>query len=407
MTARNPRPGHFSATPAGGFRRQYHQNDHQNVAARQEQGLGFCSGDGSSSSSVSSSINNSRHMTGRGMGSPSRPQRRSGLRPGGGRNARSRAFLGGGVLGGLTALFSASSSSSSSRSGGGYSDVEGDVEGGGESHQREATAAGTVSDASSPSTTVAAAAAATTTTAATSGGGVWGGASSSAGDGGDRSGAVDAGAGENGREAVAAVGPGVSWATLAAVVASQVAFVGLFGWISSSTIRQQVFSSFSASPEAAALGVVGMLPLLAYGLALDLRKDHWDWVRKIDEATSEVALQLFGSERQVAKVTAVVIPLAILIGFCEECAFRGLLPLFIAAKTGLPTAAVVALSGVIFGSLHAATLAYFVTATVSGVFFHGLLLFSGNIFVPIVAHAVYDAIALVRYHVKVTSRKQK
>ena len=52
-------------------------------------------------------------------------------------------------------------------------------------------------------------------------------------------------------------------------------------------------------------------------------------------------------------------------------------------------------------SLHAATLAYFVTATVSGVFFHGLLLYSGNIFVPIVAHAVYDAIALVRYHVKV------
>lgn len=48
-------------------------------------------------------------------------------------------------------------------------------------------------------------------------------------------------------------------------------------------------------------------------------------------------------------MTGVVIPLAILIGFCEECAFRGLLPLFIAAKTGLPTAAVVALSGVIFG----------------------------------------------------------
>lgn len=58
-------------------------------------------------------------------------------------------------------------------------------------------------------------------------------------------------------------------------------------------------STFSANPEAAALGVAGMIPLLAYGLALDLRKDDWDWVRKIDEATSEVALQLFGSERQV------------------------------------------------------------------------------------------------------------
>lgn len=60
-----------------------------------------------------------------------------------------------------------------------------------------------------------------------------------------------------------------------------------------------MLSTISASPEAAAFGVVGMLPLLAYGLALDLKRDDWDWVRKIDEATSEVALQLFGSERQV------------------------------------------------------------------------------------------------------------
>lgn len=52
-------------------------------------------------------------------------------------------------------------------------------------------------------------------------------------------------------------------------------------------------------------------------------------------------------------------------------------------------------------SLHAATLAYFLIATISGMAFHGMLLSTGNIFVPIVAHAVYDAIALARYHVKV------
>lgn len=52
---------------------------------------------------------------------------------------------------------------------------------------------------------------------------------------------------------------------------------------------------------------------------------------------------------QVAKVVGVVIPLSMIIGFCEECAFRGLLPLIIAAKTGLPTAGVVLASGIIFG----------------------------------------------------------
>lgn len=55
------------------------------------------------------------------------------------------------------------------------------------------------------------------------------------------------------------------------------------------------------------------------------------------------------SAEQVSKVTGIVIPLAILIGVCEECTFRGLLPLIVAAKTGLPTAAVVVLSGMIFG----------------------------------------------------------
>lgn len=55
------------------------------------------------------------------------------------------------------------------------------------------------------------------------------------------------------------------------------------------------------------------------------------------------------SFEQVAKVMGVVIPLSMIIGFCEEFAFRGLLPLIIAAKTGLPTAGVVVLSGLIFG----------------------------------------------------------
>ncbi|CAN0016265.1 unnamed protein product [Scytosiphon promiscuus] len=213
----------------------------------------------------------------------------------------------------------------------------------------------------------------------------------------------------NGGEGAGGViaGAGIGWGTLVAVVVSQLAFVGFFGWVASSGIREQVMSSFTASPTAAALGVAGMVPLLAFGLALDLRRDEWEWVKKMDEATSEVAVQLFGSERQVAKVVGVVIPLSMIIGVCEECAFRGLLPLIIAAKTGLPAAGVVVLSGLIFGSLHAATLAYFLTATISGMAFHGMLLSTGNIFVPIVAHAVYDAIALVRYHVKVTASDQQ
>lgn len=54
-------------------------------------------------------------------------------------------------------------------------------------------------------------------------------------------------------------------------------------------------------------------------------------------------------EGQAVKVLAIVIPLATLIGFAEECTFRGYLPLILAAKTGLPSAVVIGLSAVIFG----------------------------------------------------------
>lgn len=51
--------------------------------------------------------------------------------------------------------------------------------------------------------------------------------------------------------------------------------------------------------------------------------------------------------------------------------------------------------------LHAVSVSYFVNAAVNGMFFHGLLLSTRNIFVPIVAHAVHNAFALVHCHVKV------
>lgn len=51
--------------------------------------------------------------------------------------------------------------------------------------------------------------------------------------------------------------------------------------------------------------------------------------------------------------------------------------------------------------LHAVSWAYFFNAALNGMFFHGLLLSTGNILVPIVAHAVHNTFALVHCHLKV------
>lgn len=51
------------------------------------------------------------------------------------------------------------------------------------------------------------------------------------------------------------------------------------------------------TPSGAALGLAGAVPLLAFGFAMD-RMD-WDWVKKVDEITRGVTVQLFGTKRQV------------------------------------------------------------------------------------------------------------
>lgn len=48
-------------------------------------------------------------------------------------------------------------------------------------------------------------------------------------------------------------------------------------------------------------------------------------------------------------MTTVSTALALLVGFCEECVYRGLVPLLLAAKTGLPLAAIVGISAVFCG----------------------------------------------------------
>lgn len=62
-----------------------------------------------------------------------------------------------------------------------------------------------------------------------------------------------------------------------------------------------------------------------------------------------IDLLSFSLRTQVVKVFALTIPLASLIGLAEELAFRGILPLVLTDLTGLPTAAVIGLSALIFG----------------------------------------------------------
>ncbi len=86
--------------------------------------------------------------------------------------------------------------------------------------------------------------------------------------------------------------------------------------------------------------------------------------------------------------------ISLLAGLGEEMLFRGVFHAAFATWTGNVWMGLV-LASVLFGLCHAITTAYTVLATVLGAYLGWLFLHTGNLLPSILAHAVYDFIALV------------
>ena len=82
-----------------------------------------------------------------------------------------------------------------------------------------------------------------------------------------------------------------------------------------------------------------------------------------------------------------------LAGIGEELLFRGVIQGALDSIVG-PAVALITAS-FLFGCAHLITVTYAIAATVIGVYFGLIWILSGNLLVPIVAHAAYDFAALV------------
>ena len=84
--------------------------------------------------------------------------------------------------------------------------------------------------------------------------------------------------------------------------------------------------------------------------------------------------------------------LAALAGFAEEILFRGVLQAGLGRV--LPESGALVVASAAFGLAHFITPAYAVFAGLAGLYLGGLFLLHGSLAAPIVAHAVYDLVAL-------------
>ena len=151
------------------------------------------------------------------------------------------------------------------------------------------------------------------------------------------------------------------------------------------------FDSETAGEQlwAIGLGVLGTVPPLVALVVLDrvpLRS-----LEQVKEVATRVLDNMFPNPRwwQLALVAAAA-------GFGEELLFRGLLQGGLAHWISSLAGPWIALciASLVFGVFHWLNTTYALLAAVAGLYFGWLLIATGSIWPPIVAHALYDFIAL-------------
>src|SRR6056297_1886046 len=145
-------------------------------------------------------------------------------------------------------------------------------------------------------------------------------------------------------------------------------------------------------------GLLASVPILV--LIEVFRRLPWKPVRDLerlsDEGMIKALLELRPAEMAVISICA---------GIGEELLFRGWLMYWLIdswqelggaeVSPALAITAGLIGSSIAFGLVHPISKLYVVLAAVMGVYFGALVLWTGNLLVPIVAHAAYDAIQLI------------
>ncbi|NMC19864.1 MAG: CPBP family intramembrane metalloprotease [Thermogutta sp.] len=170
--------------------------------------------------------------------------------------------------------------------------------------------------------------------------------------------------------------------------------LGLVAWLLGFLIGIDPFSRRHWTWEGLAWGGAAILPMLAMaGAAFSLPGRAWQELRDfLDEVVTPLFLGCRGWHLLLLSLAA---------GWGEELLFRGLLQRGIAAvvaawgfSSTAATALAVLVAAAAFGLAHPLTRLYVVGATALGAYLGLCFELSGNLVVPMVAHAGYDFLVL-------------
>jgi membrane protease YdiL (CAAX protease family) len=152
------------------------------------------------------------------------------------------------------------------------------------------------------------------------------------------------------------------------------------------------------TPYTFGVGILAAVPLL-----LGLRWSLTTGMSSVRRLVTLVVEQLGPLLASLSPLKLVL--LASLAGFAEEILFRGVVQAGLTRV--LPESGALIVASAAFGLAHFITPAYAVLAGLAGLYLGALFLFQGTLIAPIVAHAVYDVVALnyvVRQYRKIHSQ---
>ena len=154
------------------------------------------------------------------------------------------------------------------------------------------------------------------------------------------------------------------------------------GWL----FKQPLLATLRWRADDAVLGIAGAFPLLV--LFWWMLRSRLRPLAEICDFLEAVVRPIFG-QWPVPQLAVI----SVLAGVCEESLFRAVIQGGLTSVVGLEAALV--LASVLFGACHFVNWAYAITATLIGLYWGALWLFTGNVLAPAVTHAVYDFVALV------------
>ncbi len=150
----------------------------------------------------------------------------------------------------------------------------------------------------------------------------------------------------------------------------------------------QPWQQFDLSLPQWLLGVVATLPMLLGLAALSLLRAQW--IDELQRFMRDIVVPMFAGARWW-----MLMLVALAAGIGEELLFRGVIQAGLGDWIG-PGFGLVAAS-LLFGLVHAMSRAYFLLATLVGLYLGLLYLWTGNLLVVILVHFLYDWIALHIY----------